>query len=205
MDELTLLRSTRDDTLEPSAETLASARASLLTVATTDPAPAARLRRIAARGRRWLPTRRGLAVAGVALVSGVALTAAASVWVPALWVGPDAQKVDVDLVLPVVYTTLSGESIRCTYGVYFNPEAGRANLDAALSALHNQDWTSFGDDVKNYALAHPFIEGDSADTGQRERIAFELAAATIVRERAGDLLPEDTAISYTNDCPGRLS
>lgn len=208
MDELTLLRSTRDETIEPSREALTAARASLITVATTDRSRATRMKTIAI-GRRWMPSRRGNVIAGALLVTGLVLTGATTVWFPALWAGPGMEKVDGDLILPVRYTTLSGESISCTYAAYLNPESGRTSLDKALSTLQNQDWTSFGDDVKQYALANPFTETGpewaSIDETQREKIAFDQAAAAIVIERSDGLLPADTAVLSTSDCSGRLT
>ena len=208
MDVLTLLRSTRDDTIEPSQEDLSTARAALLIVATSNRPKARWIRRIATNWR-WMPSHRGGAVAAAVLVSAVLLTGAAIVWQPSLWVGPDGKKVDGDVVLPVEYTTLSGESISCTYAAYLNPESGRTNLEAALSMLHSQDWTTFGEDVKQYALDNPFTksgpEYESLDEPQREKIAFDMAAAAIVIERSRGLLPADTAILATSDCPGRVS
>lgn len=102
------------------------------------------------------------------------------------------EKVEGDLVLPVEYTTISGESIRCTYAAYLNAESGRTDLEAAVAALRRQDWTTFGEDVKQHALANPFTESgpewESADTALRAHITFGQSAAAMVREHAGGLL-----------------
>ncbi len=149
------------------------------------------------------------AVVTVLLTAAVFLAGCAASWQPAMGAGPDQREVEADLVLDVAYTTLSGETVRCTYAAYLNAATGRTQLDAALSALRGRDWSTFGDDVKQYALAHPFTESgpewDSVDPAAREKIAFDLAAAEIVRSRTGGSLPADSAVSATSDCTGRVS
>lgn len=143
------------------------------------------------------------------LVSAVVLTGGASVWIPQFGVEPVDKGMEVDLTLPVEYTTLSGDPISCTYAVSLGATAGRADLDETLSMLRRQDWTTFGEDVKKAALANPFTETGpewkDLDQGLREKIAFERAAADLVIERAGGLLPKDTAVGSTTDCSGRVS
>lgn len=238
MDVLTLFNSTRDDSAAPSPHSLSQARAALLAAAASEPSPDARgaagsgagLRLLWHRATSAATTRLVTAVAGTGrtedartrpswprtsaiattvVVSAIVLTGAASIWIPQLWVGHEAEKVEADLVLPVDYTTLSGESIRCTYAVHLSAASGRTDVNAALVALQNHDWTHFGEDVKRYALEHPFTESGpewaSADQELREHIAFNQAAAAIVIERADGLLPPDFNLGSTTDCSGRLS
>ena len=238
MDVLTLFNTTRDDAPDPSPEAMTEARAALLAAAASEPPSAARDAQGAGNGMRLLWHRasaavmtrlvnamagtgqsgggsarslwpRASAIATTAVVSAVVLTGAASIWIPQLWVGPEAEKVAGDLVLPVEYTTLSGESIRCTYAVHLSAASGRTDVEAALATLQSQDWTRFGEDVKQYALKYPFTESgpewESADQAQREHIAFIQAAADIVIERANGLLPPDFTVSSTTDCSGRVS
>ena len=237
MDELTPLRTTRDDMLAPRPEVMADARAALLNAAESERAARSRTgvtyegylpvssRANAAvttwfisalagtdeakgqKARRSHP--RASAIATGVLVSAVVLTGGATVWMPQFGVEPGDEAREVDLTLPVEYTTLSGEPISCTYAVSLSTTAGRADVDATLTMLRGQDWTTFGEDVKQAALADPFTESGpewkDIDDGLREKIAFERAAAEIVIERAGGLLPEDTALGSTTDCSGRVS
>lgn len=237
MDELTPLRNTRDDTLAPRPEVVASARSALLDAAereraSRDQAKNPDARRIPLRHRAsaalttWLVValagpggtreRRGgpswsrmSAVATGLLVSAVFVTGAAAVWVPQFGVGPAGESMDVDLTLSVEYTTLSGEPIRCTYAVSLSAASGRVDVEAARSLLRSQDWTTFGEDVKQAALENPFTETGpewkNMDDALRERIAFEQAAAQLIRQRAGGLLPADSAVGSTTDCSGRVS
>lgn len=149
------------------------------------------------------------AVATGLLISAVFVTGAAAVWVPQFGVGPAGEAVDVDLTLAVEYTTLSGELIRCTYAVSLSAASGYADVEAARSLLLSQDWRTFGEDVKQAALENPFTdtgpEWKNLDDALREKIAFEQAAAQLVRERAGGLLPADAAVGSTTDCSGRVS
>ncbi|MDN8550186.1 hypothetical protein PUW81_013840 [Microbacterium sp. NM3R9] len=142
-------------------------------------------------------------------MSAVFVTGAAAMWVPQFGVGPAGEVVDVDLTLAVEYTTLSGEAVHCTVAVSLSAASGHADVEAARSLLLSQDWTTFGEDVKEAALENPFTEAGpewtSLDDALRERIAFERAAAQLVRERANGLLPADAAVGSTTDCSGRIS
>lgn len=237
MDELTSLRGTRDDTIAPRPQAIVNAREALLNAATAERAVRNHVQttddgylpltsRASAAVTTWFvsalagtgqakggskrPSRpRTSAFATSLLVSAVVLTGGASVWIPQFGVDSVDRGIEVDLTLPVEYTTLSGDPISCTYAVSLGATAGRADLDEALSMLRGQDWTTFGEDVKRVALANPFTETgpewEDLDQGLREKIAFERAAAELVIERAGGLLPEDTAVGSTTDCSGRVS
>lgn len=238
MDELKSLRATRDDSLTPRPEAVVNARAALFNAASSERASQSHptladseylslSSRASAAATTWLVSalagtgrakgdkgRRPLlprtsAVATGLLVSAVVLTGGASVWIPQFGVDPVDKGMEVDLTLPVEYTTLSGDHISCTYAVSLGAAAGRADLEATLSMLRDQDWTTFGEDVKRAALADPFTETGpewkDLDDGLREKIAFERAAAEIVIDRTGGLLPADTAVGSTTDCSGRVS
>lgn len=150
---------------------------------------------------RW---QRASALVTVLLTAAVLLAGCAAAWQPTMGVGADQREVEADLVLEVAYTTLSGDDLRCTYAAYLNAASGRAQLDAALATLRAHDWSTFGDDVKRYALAHPYTES-GPDQAAREKIAFDMAAAEIVLLRADGSLPDDAGVGATTDCTGRVS
>ncbi|RYF56828.1 MAG: hypothetical protein EOO27_17270 [Comamonadaceae bacterium] len=126
-----------------------------------------------------------------------------------MWVGSEQEQVQGDLVLPVSYQTLPGAFVDCTYVAFLNTPAGRGDLREALAHLTAQDWSTFGEEVKRYALDHPVTDSDAgwehADQEMREQAAFSMAAAAVVLQRAHELLPDDTAVTATSDCEGVLS
>lgn len=151
--------------------------------------------------------------AKVAIPAGVgvlALITGAAVVIP-MQLQVDETPVEVDLQLPVSYTTSSGEDITCTYGIYFGePEARPADLEEAIAELSSQDWSSFGDQVYQHATEHPVTPQDgevwTVDSQEvRDKMSFELAVSAVVLGR----LPSDLAsgmprFAGTTDCMGQL-
>lgn len=154
--------------------------------------------------------RRGSAIVALTL-SAVVLTAGAALVQPTLFVGAEGTRVDADLTIPVNYTTQSGQSVACTYGIYFNPTSGRSSdLEDDLRSLADENWDGFGEAVKQYAIENPFTPPSdpgwaNADRRVLERMAFEEAIDVIIRERAHGVISPDAAVLTTSDCSGELS
>ncbi len=134
----------------------------------------------------------------------------AAVFVP-LQLSLDGQQVEIDVRLPIQYTTSGGEEISCTYGLYFGSARGRdADLEAAVETIKERDWVGIGEDVYEYAIAHsvsPQVgevwEADSPRV--REKIAFELAVRAVVTQQLTGTLPDGAGFAGTTDCSGQLS
>ncbi len=144
---------------------------------------------------------------------GVALaTAAAAIVVPlSLRVGDHLTEVDLDVQIPIAYTTASGVNVSCDYGMYVGDPASRSAADQELADfLHAQDWTGIGQEIYEEAIANPFVPGPDdnleVDTQEiRDRFSFERAVNAVIHDRIPSaLLAEGTQIGATMNCSGRL-
>ncbi len=135
---------------------------------------------------------------------GAALVAPLQLWV-------NDQEVQLDVQLPINYTTASGTDVSCEYGLYFDSAAGRTpEIDVAVDKLQGMDLSGFGEEIYQYAVAHPASpkEGETwnvDNAGVREKIAFELAVRAVVTDRLSGILPAGAGFSGTTDCTGQLS
>lgn len=143
------------------------------------------------------------------LLSGVVLMGAAVVAPLQLWVKD--QEVQLDVQLPIEYTTVSGREVSCKYGLYFDSAAGRTpEIDAAMDKLRGMDFSGLGKEIYQYAVDHPASpqEGETWNVDNasvREKIAFELAVRAVVTDRLSGILPAGAGFSGTTDCAGQLS
>jgi hypothetical protein len=157
------------------------------------------------RKPRWKRARILIPTLGVSM----ALMGAAVVVPMQLWV--DNREVDLDIELPIDYTTASGERVECTYGLYLGSPSGRnAELDVAADRIKEHDWSGIGEAVHRYAVAHPVSpqEGEvwTVDNLEvREKMAFELAVTAVVTDHLSGILPDGAGFAGTTDCTGRLS
>ena len=148
------------------------------------------------RARRWRRARILLPALGA-----TALLTGAAVVIP-LQLSLNNHRVDIDLQLPIRYTTASGQTISCMAGLYFGSAAGRTPaIVAALPEIKKHDWSHIGEDIYRYALAHPA----DAPPQQREKISFELAISPVVMQQLSGILPDGAGFALTDNCSGRLS
>lgn len=137
--------------------------------------------------------------------AAAALTGGAIVTPLVLGVGDEW--VDLDARIPVTYTTQSGISVSCEYGVYASSEDGRTpEAERVGEILATADWTGFGQEVYDHSLAHPIVprEGDvwTNDTPEtRDTISFKLALTAVVTSRI-PLELRAVGIAGTDTCAG---
>lgn len=159
-------------------------------------------RSAASRTPRWKRARVVIPV----LVVTVALMGAAVVTPLRLWI--DGREADLDLKLPVEYTTTSGQEIHCTIGASLGSTNGRGpELDAVADELRDRDWSGLGEEIYEYSVTHPFSPAEDyvmeSDTPKiRQRIAFQLAITAVLTLRTADVMPAGAGFAITGDCPG---
>lgn len=139
----------------------------------------------------------------------VALTGAALLSPLQLWVG--GAEVDLDVQIPIVYTTDTGVEVSCKYGIYFGDPGGRTTTDQKLAEfVQNHDWTGIGQRIYDRAIANPFIPGpddhwDSDTQEMRDRFSWSQATSLIYEEMPATLLQQAGQSSgATSDCTGQL-
>jgi hypothetical protein len=94
-------------------------------------------------------------------------------------------------VIPINYTTSSGQQISCGYGVTGITELpGGTTIAIALRKfVSSHDWSGTGERVYDYAIAHPFIptpaEKGEFTQGQIDSFSFSQALAAVI----GDEIP----------------
>ncbi len=136
-----------------------------------------------ARRRILLPV--GIAVA-------IATTGAAAATPFFLGLGEERTSVQPDAQIPIVYETLSGELVECTYSLYVGPAERSGSVVRVADALASTIWDGIGQEIYDYAMANPREPraGETwEDRSQRARdiMSFQLAIVPIVERR----LPAD--------------
>ncbi|WP_243227840.1 hypothetical protein [Microbacterium sp. CIAB417] len=182
-----------DDALAPLLHGMISdARA-----ASTD-APASR--------RRWWRRRRILlpfGLAGAAILTG-------AVWLLPLGLSVNGTPVDLDVVIPITYTTDTGITVSCRYGIYFGEPENRTAVDERLVAfVKSHDWSGIGQRIYDQAVAHPFVPGPDSDLQVdtpevRDSFSFSQAQDLIWQEIPAALREPGSSAGATSDCAGRL-
>ncbi|WP_157536963.1 hypothetical protein [Microbacterium sp. Root180] len=155
------------------------------------------------RRRTMIP----LGIAGVVALTGAALV------LPLTQFGIGGMLVDADAIIPIKYTTDTGVDVSCRKAFYFGDPADRTQSDRQIAAfVADHDWTGIGQDMYEYAIAHPFVPGRDGglqvDTQQaRDEMSLSIAidhhiAMAIplhLRDERGELMP-----SAVTDCQGQL-
>jgi hypothetical protein len=98
-------------------------------------------------------------------------------------------------VIPINYTTSSGQDVSCGYGLSgFQNNGGNAEYaGAAIGALRqyvqSHDWSGTGENVYRYALAHPYVptasEKSELTQEQIDSFSFSRALSVVI----GDEIP----------------
>lgn len=145
-----------------------------------------------------------IGVVGLLAVTGAGLAAPLI-----LAVGEPDNVVELDARIPITYVTDSGVTVNCVYGVYLNGPDGRsAEHERAAEFLANEDWTGVGQEIYDFALAHPVTpqEGEvwTNDTPEvRDAISFKLAVIPVISSHLPpDLREAGSQLSSTDTCTG---
>ncbi len=155
---------------------------------------------------RWWRSPKFVAPAAAVLVAG--LTAAAVVAPMQLFV--NGQAVELDVTIPIVYTTETGVTISCDYGIYVGDPATRSAADDELAAfLAAEDWTGVGQEIYDEAMANPFVPGPDdvweTDTQEmRDQFSFNRATWIIYERFPEGLWSEGMSTGGSSTCTGRL-
>jgi hypothetical protein len=167
----------------------------------------AQLPREAVRRRPWWKNWKvtiPVGVVGLLAVTGAGLAAPLI-----LAVGDPANVVELDARMPITYVTESGVTVNCVYGMYLNGESGRTpERERAAELLSNEDWTGVGQEIYDYAIAHPVTpqEGEvvTNDTPElRDGVSFRLAFVPVISSRLpADLREIGSEVGGTDTCTG---
>lgn len=158
----------------------------------------------------WWKRRRTMVSFGIAGI--VALTGGALV-LPLSQFGIDGTWVDADAIIPIKYTTDTGVDVSCRYALYFGDPEDRTPSDRQTAAfVADHDWTGIGQEMYEYAIAHPFVPGrdgglqvdtQQARDGMSLSIAIghhiEAAIPFQLRDERDEYMP-----SSVTDCQGQL-
>lgn len=144
----------------------------------------------------------------LAVGAGLATTAGALI-VP-LALGINGIPVDVDARIPIHYTTKTGVTVDCTYGIYVGDPANRTASDRRLAKyLTTHDWSEIGEKIYHRAMANPFVPGANddwqVDTQQlRDQFSFNTALNLIYEQIPAEMMTEGMSTGATTDCAGQL-
>jgi hypothetical protein len=146
----------------------------------------------------------------VPIAIGVGLMTTAGALIIPLVLGVNGQLVDIDARIPIQYTTKTGVTVACTYGIYVGDPAHRTTADQKLANyLNAQDWSGIGEKIYDRAMANPFIPGPNDDwevdnQQLRDRFSFDRALNVIYERIPADLMTEGMSTGATTNCTGQL-
>lgn len=142
-------------------------------------------------------------VAGVIALTGAAVLTPLQLWI-------NDTPVELDVEIPIVYTTDTGVDVACRFGISFGEPAHRTEADERLAEfVENHDWTGIGQRIYDEAIANPFVPGPDddweVDTQEiRDTFSFNRAIDLIWAEIPADLQPTGQSAGGAMDCTGRL-
>jgi hypothetical protein len=126
-----------------------------------------------------------------------------------LAVGEPGNEVELDARIPITYMTESGVTVNCVYGVYLTGGSGRTvDSERAAEFLANEDWTGVGQEIYDFAIAHPVTpqEGEvwTNDTPEvRDAISFKLAVVPVISSHLpAELREVGSQLASTDTCTG---
>ncbi len=138
--------------------------------------------RVTRRKRRWriaLPLTLGIA----AVCTGAAIAAPL-----VLFVGEEETQVEPDVVVPIEYTTISGQEVSCAYAIYLGGTERTDADERVAAALASTDWTGVGQEIYDHAVANPRGPQDGEtwrhdSVGVRDAISFKIAVVPVLERR----------------------
>lgn len=154
----------------------------------------------------WWRRRRAmfpLAIAGVVALTGAAVAIPLGLWV-------NGTQVDLDVEIPINYTTDTGTEVSCRYGMYFGEPTRRSIADERLAEfVEEHDWTGIGQRIYAEAIAKPFVPGPDDDLEVdnqeiRDQFSFNRALDVIWQEIPSELRDAGYSAGGTSDCTGQL-
>jgi hypothetical protein len=119
-------------------------------------------------------------------------------------------QVDLDVEIPIIYTTDNGMDVSCRYGIYFGDPAHRTAGDEQLAEfVENHDWTGIGQRIYDEAIANPFVPGPNDDwevdnQELRDNFSFNIALSSIIWEEIPKSPQAGWTGGATSDCTGKL-
>lgn len=146
----------------------------------------------------------------VPIVIGAAIMTTAGALVVPLALGINGMQVNVDARIPIHYTTETGVTVDCTYGIYIGDPANRTAANQTLANyLRAHDWSGIGEKVYHRAMANPFAPGPhddwQVDTQQlRDQFSFNNALNLIYDQIPTELMPKGMSTGGTTNCTGQL-
>jgi hypothetical protein len=160
---------------------------------------------IASRAPWW---RRRRAIVPISL--GVLTVATGAAVLIPLQLSVNDTPVELDVEIPIVYTTDTGIEVSCRYGLHFGNPVDRSAADERLAAfVRGHDWTGIGQRIYDEAIANPFVPGPDddweVDTPElRDQSSFIHATKLIWAEIPDELLHDEWSSGSTMDCTGVL-
>lgn len=163
----------------------------------------------ALRTRRWWTRPRVLIPIGIGALLSVT---GAAVALPLLDLQVNGQEVELDVEIPITYTTKTGVSVVCSYGLYVGDPSKRTAADEALATfLREHDWQGIGQRIYEQAISHPYVPGATdeweSDTQQlRDQFSWSDAQNTVIFEQEipSNLLPDGLSTGGPSNCSGQL-
>lgn len=92
-----------------------------------------------------------------------------------------------DAVIPINYTTNSGQQITCGYGITGGRQVGEGSTAPLLHFVESHDWAGTGQKAYRYAITHPYVP-TAAERGQFTQVqidsfSFSQALAAVIGEQ----------------------
>lgn len=146
----------------------------------------------------------------VPIAIGAAIMSTAGAVIVPLALAVNGVPVDVDARIPIHYTTDTGVTVDCTYGIYVGDPAHRTAADQRLAQyLSTHIWSGIGEKVYRRAMANPFVPGPNddwnVDTQQlRDQASFNNALSLVSEQIPADTMTEGMSIGGTTNCTGQL-
>jgi hypothetical protein len=139
------------------------------------------------------------------------LTTAGAIFIPFTY-DYFGKKIDPDVIIPIHYTTDTGVTVDCQYGIYVGNPKSRSAAETALAGyFHTKDWSGIGQEIYRQAMAHPFIPGpndhiDNDTLKVRDTFSFSHALDTVIYDQipTGLLTHSVTRTGGESNCTGQL-
>ena len=121
----------------------------------------------------------------------------------------DGNPTPYDVIIPIEYTTTSGQFISCTVGKAVTPIEG-SDVSELKLFMESHDWTGIGQRIHDEAVANPFVPGpedvwESDGQDVRDSMSFSIASGKVFDDEIADELQSPlSSIGGSSDCQGTL-
>lgn len=90
-------------------------------------------------------------------IGAALVTTAGTLFIPPIF-GINGRTVVAEVTIPIHYTTETGVTVDCTYGIYVGDPAKRTAADRKLADyLNTRGWSGIGQEIYDQAMANPFV------------------------------------------------